>query len=67
MARFRVVAHEKFCVRTEYIVEADSVEQAEQSVKDGQEAYNSHEVEDGPEEYLWTEYVEELDENGCAI
>ena len=65
--RFRVVAHERFCVRTEYIVEAESAEQAEEFVNSGHADYESHSVEEGEEEYLWTEYVEEIDENGCSV
>ena len=63
MPTFRIEALEKFIVRTVYHVEADSPEQAEQSCKAGEVAYDSKEIEEGDEEWLQTVSVEQLPSN----
>ena len=60
MPWFEVVALEKFLVRTTYRFSADSVEQAKQRVLNGEEAYGRHEIEEGDEEFIEFESVEEV-------
>ena len=61
MPRFRIEALEKFVVRTIYIVNADTPEQAEQLCKDGDVAYDEKAVEEGDEDWLETVSVEQCD------
>ncbi len=58
MPRFRVEALEKFVVRTVYVVEADTPEQAEQLCKSGETAYDQKTIEEGDEEWIETVSVE---------
>jgi len=58
MPTYRVEALEKFVVRTKYVVEADSPEQAEQLCKDGDVAYDEKEIEEGDEQWIETISVE---------
>jgi len=58
MTRFRVEALEKFVVRTVYLVEADTPEQAEQLCKSGETGYDQKTIEEGDEEWLETVSVE---------
>lgn len=58
MPTYRVEALEKFVVRTEYVVEADSPEQAEQLCKSGDVAYEDKTVEEGDEQWIETVSVE---------
>jgi len=60
MPRYRIEALEKFVVRTVYVVEADTSEQAEQLCKDGEVAYDDKTVEEGDEEWLETVSVETI-------
>ena len=60
MKRFRVEALEKFVVRTVYLVEADTPEQAEQLCKSGETAYDQKTIEEGDEEWLETLLVEPI-------
>lgn len=61
MPKYRVEALEKFVVRTVYYVEAQSPEQAEALCRAGEIAYEEKEIEEGDEEWLRTEAVEECD------
>lgn len=58
MPTYRIEALEKFVVRTEYVVEADSPEQAEQLCKSGEVAYEDKTIEEGDEEWLETVSIE---------
>ena len=58
MPVYRVEALEKSVVRTEYIVEADTPEQAEQLCKSGDVAYEDKTVEEGDEQWIETVSVE---------
>jgi hypothetical protein len=58
MPIFRVEALEKFVVRTIYVVEAATPEQAEAKCKEGNAAYDQSEIEEGDEEWLETISVE---------
>ena len=58
MPRYRVEALEKFVVRTVYLVEADTPEQAEQLCKSGETAYEEKSIEEGDEEWIETVSVE---------
>jgi hypothetical protein len=58
MPIYRVEALEKFVVRTEYVVEADTPEQAEQLCKAGDVAYDEKEIEEGDEQWIETVSVE---------
>jgi hypothetical protein len=57
MPKFRVEALEKFIVRTTYIVEAASPEEAEAACKAGQIAYDESSIEEGDEEWIETVFV----------
>jgi hypothetical protein len=59
--KYRVEALEKFVVRTIYVVEAHSPEQAEALCKAGDVAYDEKTIEEGDEEWLETVSVEECD------
>ena len=59
MSKYRVEALEKFIVRTVYIVEATSPEQAEALCRGGEVAYEDRTIEEGDEEWLETVSVEE--------
>ena len=61
MTKFTIEALEKFVVRTVYTVEADSAEEAERLCKAGEVPYDSHEVEEGDEEWLETVSVEDAE------
>lgn len=56
---FEVEALEKFAVRTRYLVEATSQEEAEDLCKNGKVAYESHEIVEGEDEWLETLGVQE--------
>lgn len=56
--RFRVVALEKFIVRTVYHVNAKSKKQAEQLCHDGKVGYEEKTIEEGDEEWIETVSVE---------
>ena len=58
MPTYRVEALEKFVVCTEYVVEADTPEQAEQLCKSGDVAYDDKEIEEGDEQWIETVSVE---------
>lgn len=62
MPKYEVEALEKFVVRTTYLIEADSPEQAETLCKSGNVAYESKEIEGGDEEWLETVSVETVAE-----
>ncbi len=58
MPTYRVEALEKFVVRTVYVVEARTPEQAERLCKSGAFAYEHKSIEEGDEEWLETVSVE---------
>lgn len=58
MPQYRIEALEKFTVRTVYLAEADTPEQAEQLCKSGEIAYDKHTNEEGGEEWLETVSVD---------
>lgn len=60
MPTYRIEALEKFVVRTEYVVEADTPEQAEQLCKAGDVAYVDKTIEEGDDEWLETVSVETI-------
>ena len=59
MPKYRIEALEKFIVRTVYIVDADTPEQAEQLCKDDDVAYDDKTIEEGDEEWLETVSVDQ--------
>lgn len=58
MPMYLVEALEKFVVRTVYVIEANTPEQAEQLCKAGGAAYDDNCIEEGDEEWLETVSVE---------
>lgn len=62
MPKYHVEALEKFVVRTTYLVQAASPEQAEQLCKSGNVAYDTKTIEEGDEEWLETVSVEIVSE-----
>jgi len=62
MPKYHVEALEKFVVRTTYLVEADSPEQAEQRCKSGDVAYDTKTIEEGDEEWIQTVSIETVAE-----
>lgn len=61
MPMFRVTAFEKFVVQTHYEVEADSPEDAERLCREGDVGYTSLEVQEGDEEWLYADSIEDAD------
>jgi hypothetical protein len=61
MRYFEIEAREKFVVRTTYFVAAESREAAESLVRGGKVPYEGHSIEEGGEEFLSVESVEEHD------
>lgn len=63
---YTVEALEKFVVRTIYReVEADSPEEAERLVRAGEVSYDSHEIEEGDEQFIQVVTIE--DANGNVV
>lgn len=61
MKTYRIECLEKFVVRTVYEVEAETKDKAVALVKDGDAAYDNHKIEEGDEDFLGVQSVEELD------
>lgn len=59
MKVFEVEAMENFLVRTRYLVDAETEEEAEQLCKEGRVAYVDHSVQEGDDEWLETLGVQE--------
>ena len=58
MTRYRIEALEKFVVRTVYLVDAKSPQQAETKCRAGKVGYEQKCIEEGDEEWLKTVSVQ---------
>jgi len=61
MPKYRIEALERFIIRTIYLVEANSPDEAEKLCKAGNVAYEDKSIEEGDDEWLETISVEQSD------